>query len=383
MASEDRHFHIGELRKVARKRFCPGCRLILFVARSMNLSHNEINEATITIYRCPFEPYIREPADNLRETTVDEDNVERPLYMECFIEVILDGVYSPYEAPEHRTAGIIIRMEETGSVDPSSLKSKISESVLPEVNTSLIKQWIQSCSFQHDRCRLPDLPTAREQSIRLIDVEDHRIIPATSVEKYVALSYVRGSTMTPSLTQDTFSECSPIGGLKDLVIPRTIIDVMDYGFLRFTAQTAVLTLRWAEERSGNLGTIVDGDEADRYKRIRSRVHLVEATIYPPQGKQIGMLRVPFSFFNEKSERTSEVVLLSSNAERESDRNCKKITREVDCGRFEHVKGCRHIQSRNIMLIEWDRNIAYRRGLGTVDKNSWKDVKTEIKEIMLG
>lgn len=85
---------------------------------------------------------------------------------------------------------------------------------------------MQSCNLQHETCHLPAFQTAREQSIRLIDVQDHRIIPATSAEKYVALSYVWGSTMTPSLTGDTFSQCSSIGGLKGLVIPRTIMDAI-------------------------------------------------------------------------------------------------------------------------------------------------------------
>lgn len=160
-------------------------------------------------------------------------------------------------------------------------------------------------------------------------------------------------------------------------------NVMDYGVLQFTAQTAVLTLRQAEERSDSLGTIIAGDEAQRYKRNVWVYRWVEATIHSPQGKQIGMLLVPFPFFNEKSERTGEFVLLSSNAEWKSDRNCKMISKGVDIGRFKHVKGCAHIQSRNIMLIEWDGDIAYRQGLGTVDKNNWKDIKTEIKQIVLG
>ena len=709
MATDHRHFHIGELRNVARKRSCPGCRLILSAVRSMDPSDNDFSEGTITIERQPLEHYIPEPADSLPKTTVDEYNVWRLVHVEPFIEVILDGVYSPYAAPEHRkVAGTIIRIEETEPTDSASLTSTMSEPnfrgrvVLPEVNTSLIRQWMQSCNLQHVICHLPAFQTAREQSIRLIDVQDHRVIPATSAEKYVALSYVWGSTMTPSLTGDTFSQCSSIGGLKGLVIPRTIMDaiqlvkgigmrylwvdslcivqdddtdkqqqltimdsiynnaellvvaatgsdanaglpgvgstprrmwqriekisgtqfttaqpslqqvlkwsvwnsrgwtfqeailsrralvfteslvywscqvdtcredinseslvtrvrlnltnslwphlsqeletcrtsfycqlaeefsqralkeerdvvwafvgilrlqtshfqkgfiwglpyegldttllwsespgcvgihsrqayhaivrksshydltypswswlsttrrisfmdrcgaslvsevtwhephkfgdetsttylksvslkdggdkhekiassdllnrytserdVMDYGVLQFTAQTAVLTLRQAEERSDSLGTMIPGDEAQRYKRHVRVNRWVEATIHSPQGKQIGMLLVPFPFFNEKSERTGEFVLLSSNAERKSDGNCKEISKGVDCGRFEHVKGCAHIQSRNIMLIEWDGDIAYRRGLGTVDKNDWKDVKTEIKQIVLG
>ena len=196
-------------------------------------------------------------------------------------------------------------------------------------------------------------------------------------------------------------------------------EVMDYGFLHFTAQTAVLTLK---KRSGNRGTrtkevlrgvmrapillsislkrmframpalamkyvlrraIVNGDKADRNKGKTLGDHWVIATIHSPQGKQIGMLPVPCQFFNVKSERAGEFVLLSSNAERESDGEYKKIIDGADHMGFEHFKGCKHIRSRNIMLIEWDGDVAYRRGLGKVDKESWEDIKTEMKTIVLG
>ena len=708
----------------------------------MDPMHKDLDGATITIHQrflsgCP--PELKEKWHSI---TVDESEVERMVFNaphgESTADVELDD----------RVAGTIIRTE-TGHADPSGQKPTISESeepvsrgrvVLPEVNTSLIKQWMQSCNVQHDPCRLPTLATARELNIRLIDVQDHRIIPATSAEQYVALSYVWGPTVTPCLIRDTISQCFSIGGLKDLRVPRTIRDaihlvkcigmrylwvdslcivqdddndkqqqltimdsiyskaellvvaaagsdanaglpgvgstprrisqsiekvtgtqfitaqpsvqevlrqsvwisrgwtfqeanlsrraliftgslvywschvdkcrediisesplggqrldegnslwphrireckskasrtlfycqlaeefsqrtfkeesdvvwafigilklqishfrkgfiwglpyeeldatllwsempgcdyiharqvhhavvrrdgrynvtysswswlstksivsfmdrcgssivsevtwheplkfgdetsnkylktislkdrgdrheekpsndllagsksereVMDYGFLHFTAQTAVLTLK---KRSGSFGTrtkevlrgvmrapilmsislnrmframhalamkyvlgraIVNGDKADRNKGKTLEDHWVQATIHSPQGKQIGMLPVPGQFFNVKSERAGEFVLLSTNAERKSDGECKEIIDGADHRGFEHFKGCKHIRSRNIMLIEWDGNVAYRRGLGEVDKESWEDIETEMKTIVLG
>ena len=49
VAKDDRHFHIGELRNVARKQFCPGCRLILSVVRSMDPSDNDFSEGTLPL----------------------------------------------------------------------------------------------------------------------------------------------------------------------------------------------------------------------------------------------------------------------------------------------------------------------------------------------
>ena len=653
---------------------------------------------------------------------MDENNIESLsfpfLSTEIIVEVILRENSSQYEySQKPRVIGTIIRLEETGPADFCDQKTKSSELegpnfrgrvVLPEVNISLIKQWMRACSVQHDHCNLPALAIARAQSIRLIDVQDHRIIPATLTEKFAALSYVWGPNMAPCLTSDSMRQCSSIGGLRDMTIPRTIIDaiqlvkcigmrylwvdslcivqnddddkrqqltimdsiyasaellivaaggsdanaglpgigstprsvsqtiekitgtqfitaqasvqqvldwsvwdsrgwtfqesilskralvfteslvywtcqadtwredigcespvaglvlnednslwpqrsiistegrcrtssycllaqafsqrvlrdegdvvwafngilrlqtaqfqkgfiwalpyevldttllwlqnsicrnthsrqayhtvirkdkrynltypswswlstnepiqfidpcgasiisevtwhaplkfdnetlaaymasvslknggnihdkkpmndllagptserdVMDYGFLRFTAQTAVLTLRREEEEDGNLGARIervrDGDKADGYKREHLGDYRVRAAICFPEEKQIGMLLVPHYFFNEKSECTGEVILLSSNAEKKSDGKCIQVIEGYDCGALKHVKRCRHVQSRNVMLIEREGNIAYRRGLCKIDKKDWEDVKTETKTIILG
>ena len=200
---------------------------------------------------------------------------------------------------------------------------------------------------------------------------------------------------------------------------------MDYGFLHFTAQTAMLTLKkrsTLKKTSDSLGTRtkealrgvfrapivafislkrtfrtmlalameslfgrarVNGVKAVRNKGNIPGDHWVIATIHSPRGKQIGMLPVPSQFLNGKLERAGEFVLLSSNAEKQADGECKEITSGADQGRFEHVKGCKHILSRNVMLIEWDRDVAYRRSLGEVDKENWEDIKTEVKTIVLG
>lgn len=201
---DGRHFHIGKLRNAARDRFCPGCRLISSVARSTDLSHKDIDESTIIIQQQAFVCHYWDSNRNLPKKIVDENNSEIMAFpvprMEDFVEVILDGNDSQYERPEQcRVIGTIIRIEGTGPADFCGQKSTCSELegpnfrgrvVLPEVNISLIKQWMQTCRVQHDHCRLPALAKAREQSIRLIDVQDHRIIPASLTEKYVALSYV-------------------------------------------------------------------------------------------------------------------------------------------------------------------------------------------------
>ncbi|KAL9627852.1 MAG: hypothetical protein Q9204_006288, partial [Flavoplaca sp. TL-2023a] len=170
--------------------------------------------------------------------------------------------------------------------------------------------------------------------------------------------------------------------------------IMDYGLLHFTAQTAVLALRWKKEWSDSSDTSEegghktdrdeeDGHETDSDEVEDSKNYWVRAIIHSPNGKRIGMLSVPSLFFDKKSERSGEFVLLSSNAEKIPSEECKEVSGELDCGTINHVNGCRHIQSRNVMLIEYDNNIAYRRALGVVQKEDLEDVETQTKTLVLG
>ena len=786
---DGRHFHIDPLQHVTRKTTCPGCRLILSVARSMDDRQAILDKITITIRRQFILAYYLNPIHSLPVNKYISDKNATAIccpHMESYMEVIFNNFNGQDETPgESTVVGTIIRTEEAEPADSTSVESTILESedpvfrgrnVLPKVNVDLIKQWMQSCNFQHNGCRLPALEAFREQNIRLIDVQEYRIILATMVEKYVTLSYVWGPATKPLLTQATLSQYSSPDGLKGLKLPRTIsdamqvvkylgkrylwvdslcivqdndndkeqqlsimdsiysnaelvvvaaaggdantglpgigssprripqrvekidgmqfitaqasvqqvlkrsiwnsrgwtfqevalsrralvfteslvywscqvgtwredmstessvvalslnetnsifphlyktgmhtmcrtamycqlaetfsqrsfteerdvlwgfigvlrlqtsrfrkgflwslpyerldaallwsdrsgcinvhsrhachsvirkgnlynlpypswswlstnmsisfmnpcgdlvvsevtwheplklkdkksaayqesislkdiaadhenklntsllvkssseLDLMDYGLLHFTAQTAVLTLKRAEESSddrvaskawtlrGGMGALIyptlkrlsgamfalamscmlggaiplsgdlaactdnaaqipvpvhaaespdegiaDGDKADKHKDEKDETqsstnHWVLASIHSLEGEQIGMLEVPILFFNKKSERSGEFVLLSSNAEKESDGRCKEVSEGLDCDTIRHVNGCRHIQSRNIMLIESDGDIAYRRALGKVGKKDWKHVKTQSKTIILG
>ena len=706
------HYHIGTLKHVAKKTFCPGCRLILSAARNIDHNHYMYDEIPITI-RKRFLSAARESTYSLPNYMDFSYRLGDPYILphkESFIEVLLDESYKRYRNPmEYTVAGTIIRTEKAESAESTGVESVCLDSedsvypgrnVLPEVNINLIKQWMQSCDSRHDACHFPVLKTSRDHNIRLIDVQESRVISATLVEKYVALSYVWGPGMKPTLIRETFSQCSSPGGLKDMIIPRAIsdamqlveyigrrylwvdsvcivqnddndkkqqltimdsiytnaellivaaagdganaglpgigdtprpisqriekihgiefmtaqasvqqvldrsvwnsrgwtfqevmlsrralvftdnlvywscqqntwredmgskssvaglqlnetntlwphlflfgtvcrtflycqlaeaycsrklteekdviwafigilrfqapyfrkgfiwglpyekldatllwldsgcrnfhsrnadhsvfrqnslfdlpypswswlstnlpvsfmdpcgdsvvsevtwhepwkfgdepsdlkwtdwkgvtdnhenklnvsllfrstseVEIMDYGFLHFTAQTAVLNLRRAKESSGNRGASEeDEDEADRDDSKNLLNLRVRATIHSPEGKQIGMLRVPSWFLNKKSECFGVFVLLSSNAEKKSSDSCTEVSGRLDCGGIKHVNECEHIQSRNIMLIEFDGDIAYRQAICVVRKEDWKHVRTQVKTIILG
>lgn len=89
---------------------------------------------------------------------------------------------------------------------------------------------------------------------------------------------------------------------------------------------------------------------------------------------------------EEVEYLCEFLLLSANAREESDENCIKAGVEggLDCGLIKHIDGCEHIQSYNIMLIEWSGDVAYRRGLGVIGKAEWdRNAQTEERTVILG
>ena len=235
-----RHFHIGPLQQVTRKTNCPGCRLILSAARNICHRQDILDKISVRIRRQYLLAYYRGPIHSFSENKYTSDKNEtatrRVPHMESYIEVIFDNFNGQAEAPNQSTVvGTIIRTEEVGPADFTGVRTTDIESevpvcrgrnVLPEVDISLINQWMQSCNLRHDSCHLPALKTSREQDIRLIDVQEYRIISATMIEKYVTLSYVWGPATKPLLTQATLSQCSSPGGLKGLKLPRTISDTM-------------------------------------------------------------------------------------------------------------------------------------------------------------
>jgi hypothetical protein len=110
---------------------------------------------------------------------------------------------------------------------------------------------------------------------------------------------------------------------------------------------------------------------------------IEATVHAPDGEMIGVIDVLSNIFDNYPECSAEVVLLSSNAENVSNENCREKTGPPDNGCIQHLYGCDHVRSRNIMLIEWIGNVACRRGLGMLKKNGWAKVVAKEKRIVLG
>lgn len=192
------------------------------------------------------------------------------------------------------------------------------------------------------------------------------------------------------------------------------MDGMDFGLLNFTAQTARLIVKIDQGSTTSLPEIdLDGQVLGskpsgharasgvlkkmlRHDAAWARLSLCfteeqcreyhfwdRATVYAPDGAPIAAITVPVSYFMGQPERLGEFVVLSSNAEPTPDENCKETSEGLDCGTIKHIDGCCHVQSHNIMLVEWEEGIAYRRGLGTVGIDAWLNIETKEKRIVLG
>ena len=230
--NDDRHYHIGTLQHITKKAFCPGCRLILSAARTSDRSQNM--SSTVGIRRQFLSILAPDLSDSfLNRVESSSDLSFRYPHMERSIEVTLDNSDGQYMVST--VFGTIMRTVEADSADSDNLRSTDLElehpvfrgrNVQPEMDINLIKQWTQSCNIHHKNCHLPTLELARDRKIRLIDVQEYRIILNISVEKYVALSYVWGPDSKPLLTQNNLSKCSSPGGLRDMTIPRTISDTI-------------------------------------------------------------------------------------------------------------------------------------------------------------
>ena len=88
------------------------------------------------------------------------------------------------------------------------------------VNFELCKDWINSCSQYHDKCKRYATAAPTPRRMKLIDCDTRQIVPAQS-HKYVALSYVWGlAALGPGYDDRVVN-----GTLPDL-LPKTIEDAI-------------------------------------------------------------------------------------------------------------------------------------------------------------
>lgn len=121
-------------------------------------------------------------------------------------------------------------------VDHNSLKETIRKREGPiysrdgqQVNISLIKRWLNDCDHNHGSvCNSARLYTSGDEDMAMvfIDVVDNRLTPATSREKYFALSYVWGRVDMFNTTKANYQKRQEPQALSTVPFPKTIRDAI-------------------------------------------------------------------------------------------------------------------------------------------------------------
>ncbi|CAK7212923.1 hypothetical protein SBRCBS47491_001628 [Sporothrix bragantina] len=158
---------------------------------------------------------------------------------------------------------------------------------------------------------------------------------------------------------------------------------VEYGLLIFIAETVQLTVSRAYEHTGD-----DKCPCRMRPDPGTEVTMTYATVRSADGSVLGSVNVPLAFFKEEAESTTgEFVLMSSNAwpRSASDERCHVVP-DSGCLEVKHLRGCAHISTHNLMLVEWDNSVAYRRAMLDMGKAVWDGLAPETKAkkmILLG
>lgn len=112
-----------------------------------------------------------------------------------------------------------------------SLRVSTSEDILdrvqPEIQWSVVNNWLMKCTEQHDKCHEQCLE--QPNMIRLIDVQRRKLIRKSGDCKFVALSYIWGLNPNPTRLVCRKSNAEDLerdGALDAKSLPRTIEDAI-------------------------------------------------------------------------------------------------------------------------------------------------------------
>ncbi|CAK7225925.1 hypothetical protein SCUCBS95973_006029 [Sporothrix curviconia] len=150
---------------------------------------------------------------------------------------------------------------------------------------------------------------------------------------------------------------------------------VDYGLLLFKAETVQLTVSRVFEHTGD-----DKCPCRMRPDPGTEATMTYATVRSANGSVLGAVDVPLTFFKDEAESTTgEFLLMSSNAWPRSaaDERCH-VEPNSGCLQVKHLRGCAHISTHNLMLVEWDKGVAYRRAMLDMGKVVWDGLAPETK-----
>ena len=278
-------FRIGTLQHIREKQFCPGCRLIFSICESVHPGFDKMYETPITLRRKHTLLFLRDLAVGL--TIKGMHSVGDGAFEDRSLIEVAFQLQSKHGETQ-QVVGAIVRGV-NGAEEPVKTQPEISlkgqnfifalrgRDIQPYVDSQLIRHWTQNCETHHSQCRpstpstiekyntwqcSQQLPNAiRKYSIRLMDVQEYKIVDTSLTEKYVALSYVWGPNTKGVLVRDTISQYQSMQGLKDVSIPRTISDaiqlVKDIGLRYIWVDSLCILQDDLHDKVGQLSLMTD------------------------------------------------------------------------------------------------------------------------------
>jgi hypothetical protein len=158
--------------------------------------------------------------------------------------------FQPFWTLENQSTLLEQRSRESGNdVGPPQKKQGQGRLVGSQIEFGLLRSWLHTCENQHGRrCSSPDWFSTDDQTgvmswLRLIDINERRIVNAPPSPRYVALNYVWGMTGMPlkeklrrCATKASLGNMRRRNGLdREVLLPQTIRDAIRL-CLRFQLQ---------------------------------------------------------------------------------------------------------------------------------------------------
>lgn len=211
---------MGHLQQIREKNFCPLCRLIANIADRplyQRLPSREIAKDS----NC----YLQWVIDGQEEQfSGGEANVKAKLIPRTLRLLV-------YSEPQTFKDGYLVLLE---SDAPSPLFfGRLVPT--PDLDITLIRRWLSACEGEHgDRCERPLVPltepTSTDYPFRVIDVNQMCVVEAAQDCRYIALSYLWGSSPAQlfKATSHNLQRLSRPLGLDKSNLPRTIQDAIDF-----------------------------------------------------------------------------------------------------------------------------------------------------------
>ncbi|KAM7215906.1 Heterokaryon incompatibility protein (HET) domain containing protein [Rhypophila decipiens] len=225
------HFHVGNLDQISKRRaWYPGCRLIWTTINSESEGIDEDNYEDYEVQVWPnslfwqhLDRFTITPASRLANARTHRHCIDIQ-------------IFNMRVGPPMRPVGRIARMidgYEHGQEPPLRDGPFQGGRVITQViDMERVKEWMSLCTTTHPLCQEQPIvssipcPPGKEATIRLIDVQELKIVPATLCQdEFLALSYVWGNA-PGLLTEERLPALSLPGGLviSDMSIPQTISD---------------------------------------------------------------------------------------------------------------------------------------------------------------